>query len=168
MKKITLITAVAMIAFTTNSFGQEGATGSSTTTVVSAISIAVGNDLAFGDVTENGSGGTITVLAADGATATGASGALPVSGGVTVTAGSFTVTGEADNVFDITLENATASLEGVTATNVMEVSGLNTSAATGTIGQPSATFYVGGILTLAGGQAIDTYSGTYDVTVQYQ
>lgn len=167
MKKITLITAIAMIAITANSFGQETATGTSTTAVVAAISIAMETDLAFGNVTENGSGGTITIPAESGAVATGGGGALPVAG-TPVSAGSFTVTGEAGKVFDITLAGTTATLIGVVVTNLIEVTGLETSAATGTIGQPTATFYVGGIITLAATQIVDTYTGTYDVTVQYQ
>ena len=166
MKKTTLFIAIAMIGFTVNTFGQESADGTSTTTVIAPITIAADQDLAFGNVTENGNGGTVTVTAAASASATGAIGAQAVDG--TVTAGSFNVGGETGKLYDITLPSTTATLTGAsTGAPTIAVSGLNTNIAEGTIGT-SGTFYVGGIITLTGGQTVDTYSGTYTVTVQYK
>jgi hypothetical protein len=165
MKKITLLTAIAMIAFTVNSFAQESATGSSTTTVIAPITITAGNALAFGNVTEDGTGGTVTVTAAASATATGATGAQAVDG--TVTAGAFNVGGETGNVYTITLPSTTTTLNGASAgAPTIAVSGLNTNITEGTIGT-DITFYVGGIITLTGGKVVDSYSGTYTATVQY-
>lgn len=166
MKKITLLSAIAVIAFTANSFGQESADGTSTTTVIAPITIVKGQTLAFGNVTENGSGGTVTVTAAASATATGAGGAQAVDG--TVTSGSFNVGGETGKLYTISLPSTTTTLTGATtAAPTIAVSGLNTNIAEGTIGT-SGTFYVGGIITLTGGQAVDTYTGTYTATVQYK
>lgn len=166
MKKITLLSAFAMIAFTANSFGQESADGTSTTTVIAPITIAAEQTLAFGNVTENGSGGTVTVTAAASASATGADGAQAVDG--TVTAGSFNVGGETGNLYEITLPSTTTTLTGAdAAAPTIAVSGLNTDIAEGTIGT-DGTFYVGGIITLTAGQAVDTYTGTYTATVQYK
>jgi len=164
MKKITLLSAIAMIAFTVNSFAQS-ATGSSTTTVIAPLTITAGTDLAFGNVTEDGSGGTVTITAVTGATATGADGAQAVDG--TVTAGSFDVGGETGNGYSITLPSATTTLTGeTTGTPSIAVTELNTNIAEGTI-DTDGTFYVGGIITLAADQPADIYSGTYTVTVQY-
>lgn len=166
MKKSILISAIAMIAFTVNAFAQESATGTSTTTVIAPITITAGNNLAFGNVTEDGTGGTVTVTAAATATATGATGAQAVDG--TVTAGAFNVGGETGNVYTITLPSTTTSLTGASAgAPTIAVSGLNTNIAEGTIGTDN-TFYVGGIITLSGGQVADSYEGTYSVTVQYK
>ena len=166
MKKFTFFAAIAMIAFTTNAVAQATATGTSTTTVIAPITITAVNDLAFGNVTEDGTGGTVTVTAAAAAAATGTTGAQAVDG--TVTSGSFTVGGETGNLYDITLPSATTTLTGATtAAPTIAVSGLNTDIAVGTIGT-SGTFYVGGIITLTAAQAVDTYTGSYDVTVQYQ
>lgn len=165
MNKTTLFIAIAMIAFTVNSFGQESADGTSTTTVIAPITITAQQTLAFGNVTENGAGGTVTVTAAASATATGANGAQAVDG--TVTAGSFDVGGETGKGYSITLPSTTTTLTGATtAAPTIAVSGLNTNIAEGTIGT-NGTFYVGGIITLTGGQAVDTYTGKYTVTVQY-
>lgn len=163
MKKITLITAIAMIAFSANSFGQVSTDGTATTTVIAPLTIASVNDLAFGNVTQNGNGGTVEVTAAASATTNVTGGAQAVDG--TVTAGSFDVTGETGNVYTITLPSATTTLTGSGAETIA-VSGLNSNIAQGTAGT-DPTFYVGGIITLGTTQLPDTYSGTYTVTVQY-
>jgi len=165
MKKITFFAAIAMIAFTTNAVAQATATGTSTTTVIAPITISAGTDLAFGNVTEDGTGGTVTVTAAATAVATGTSGAQAVDG--TVTAGAFTVTGQAGNTYSITVPTAPATLTGLdVSAPTITVSGFTSDIATGSIGTTN-TFYVGADITLAGPQLPDTYSGSYDVTVQY-
>lgn len=169
MKKITLITAIAMIAFTSNSFAQAEATGTSTTTVIAPITITADQPLAFGNVTEDGTGGTIEVTAESGtATTTNTGGAQAVDGAVS--AGSFDVTGESGNAYSITLpDDGTITLGGEIAESpAIAVDGFNSNIAEGAIGtEGTETFYVGAIITLAAGQDSDTYTGTYPVTVQY-
>ena len=164
---LTLLMAAALLGFSMNANAQASADGTSTTTVIAPIEITAANDLAFGNVTEDGTGGTITVTAASSATATGADGAQAVDG--TVTAGSFNVTGQNGNPYNITVPgDGVVSLSGsLTGSAAIPVSGFTPNISTGIIGTDN-TFYVGGTITLAAGQAVDSYTGTYTVTVQYQ
>ena len=166
MKKITLLTAIAMIAFTVNTFGQTTADGTSTATVIAPLGLAAGADLAFGNITEYGGGGTITVAAAS--TTTSATGTDAQSMGGTVTAGSFTVTGQTGEVYSITLPvDGTVTLSSAaTGAVAMPVKTFTSDISQGTIGT-NDTFYVGATLEVGADQTAGAYTGSYTVTVQY-
>lgn len=139
-------------------------------TIVSAIAVSGGDDSASGDSLRFGSlvagtGGTAVVSAASVRSVTG--GVSEVTS--TVSAASFTVTGESGSTYSITLPATaqTLSLDG-DATKTMSVSDFTSASANNlTLVSGSDTFSVGATLTVGNAQAVGTYSGTFEVTVSY-
>ena len=139
--------------------------------VVIPLSIAKVLDLNFGKFVAGGSPGTVVVDTAN---------AQSVTGGVTTTAGlgttakaaTFTVTGQADSTYAITYP-ATLPLTGPGAdmaigTFTNAVSDGSVAAGIGTL--PAAgthTLSVGATLSVAADQVAGSYSGSFDVTVNY-
>lgn len=160
MNKLTLLTAIAMIAFTVNSYGQttgSTGTGTSTVTVITPLEIAQTKTLDFGQIAAYDTNGTYTV-AAD---ATGAS-ATNVKEFAAGSAATFNVTGETGKAFTVTLPtSATLAGAGVTmeVTNFTQVKGAE---ATGT-----TPVTVGATLNVNGNQAAGVYTGEYQLIVQY-
>ena len=134
--------------------------------VLEPLGITVGaTTMDFGDVAADPLVGT-TVVLTTGGTASSTDGAS-VSG--TSSAGAFNVTGAASAAYDISLpDDVTVVLTG--AGTDMPVTGFTSSlGASGTLdslGQQS--FTVGATLNINANQAADNYTGTYDVTVNYQ
>jgi len=82
-------------------------------------------------------------------------------GGSAEAADLFDVTGDANRSFAI-------STTAGSVTNGTDTMAFTTSApASGTLASGTATFAVGGVLTVAGGESAGEYNGTYDVTVSY-
>ena len=157
---------IAMITCTAGAFAQ-GATETfnAEATVVTPISITVDSDLNFG---------TIAVSATTGGTAVfDTSGVLTTTGGVTLpadavdtpTAAAFTVNGEADYTYSITLPAPFDITETVASTATMTVT--LSEAATGTLTLGTETVTLGAQLDVAAAQAGGIYNGTFDVTVDY-
>jgi hypothetical protein len=142
------------------------ATANSTADIVAAISIAkdTGGDLGFGYAVASGTAGTV-VIANDG-TRTCNGGVTCIAGGTT-SAASFTVTGQANYTYAITLPSSVTLTDG--ASNNMTVDTFTSNpATTGTIGSGgSQTIAVGATLNVTASQAAGTYTGTFDVSVDY-
>ena len=158
MKKIVL--AAALVALSSGSANAATATGSATVTVVTPIAIThtSGATLNFGTF-DAGTGGSVSVSQAGVGTAGG--GVLFVSGN-TNAADQFNVTGQGTRSFNI-------STTGGTVSNGTVTMAFTTSApASGTLVAGATSFKVGGLLTVASGQATGTYTGTYTATVVYQ
>ena len=141
------------------------ASGSSTATVIAPIGITAGTTLAFGDII-SGAAGSVALDTADGVTDTNV-----VSSG-TQTSGTFDITGETGKLYTIAFGAASITLTGLVPANTMTVNGfVHDSGVNG-----DRTIDAGGVDTLSVGatvnlilnQAPDTYSGSYDVTVDYQ
>ena len=136
-------------------------TGSSTARVVQAMTITAANALAFGDLL-TGASGTVILDTANGVT-----GSLAATG--TQTSGSFTISGAANAVYTVTLDASTTITDG---TDTMNVTGINHDS--GLLGSRTLsgtgadTLSIGGTLTVAGTEGVGSYSGTYNVTVDYQ
>ncbi len=121
-------------------------------------------DLNFGDIVPGTVESTVAI-ASDGAGAR----TLPTGDAVLVasdegSSAQFDLVGLADAVVDLTVDpNVTLDNGGdnMTATLVL-------SAATATLTGGAATFYVGGTLTVGAAQATGSYTGTFDVTADYQ
>lgn len=166
MTKITLITAIAMVAFTTNVVAQASVENASTATVVAPIGIAAGNDLAFGNlaVVELG---TVVLTPAGARSATG--GVTSTTTGTFSPAG-FTVTGESSYAYTLTLPGDSDVLltddvgTGLDMTVTTFTSSLT--ALGGTIGTEDA-FTVGATLNVGAGQEAGAYAGVFNVTVEY-
>ncbi len=167
--KISLI-LVAMVAFGATSFAQQTSVAHVATNarIITPINIVGVDALEFGDIAVDATnGGTVTISTAGVASTTGDV-TLPNSG-ATRSQATFTVTGEANQTYSITLTNATVVITD--GTHNMNVSTFVTDPTpTGTLnGSGTQTLNVGGTLTVAAGQASGTYTNATDleVTVQY-
>lgn len=164
MKKILLVAAAAAIA--TPAFAAPGDTattqGSATATIVAPITLTHNSAaLAFGTLTSGTGGGTVTV--SSGGTVSGTTGDVTVLSGSLNSADSFTVGGSANRTFTISTTGGSVAAGANSMTFTTSASG-----ATGTLSAGgSATFTVGGTLTVGANQAAGSYTGSYNATVAY-
>jgi hypothetical protein len=161
--------SVAIFAFTNISFGQ-GNTASGASEVGARIitPIAIENNapLEFGNLLETGSQYTVILDPVTGTT-TGASRPTGLEG--TIQAASFTVTGEINATYSISVPSEAVTLDnGIEGTaNSMTLDNFVSSKYTGTISETGDTFTVGANLTVNASQAAGNYTGTFNVTVNY-
>lgn len=175
MKNISKIlaaaTAILFSAAATDASAQATATASATATIVTPIDISKVDDMDFGNVAVHASNGGEVVLAPAG-TRTATNGVtLPATAG-TVTAASFTVSGQAGYTYAITLPSGASTLNHATAANTsMDVdTWVSSPSATGTLSSGGTqTLLVGATLHVTGGQAAGVYttSSDFSVTVNY-
>lgn len=128
------------------------------------IAISTTQELAFGKFVA-GSGGSVIVSPAGARSASGGVVLVPSSSG---SAAQFSVSGDANATYAISLPaDGTVSL--ASGTNSMAVNTFTSSPSpTGTLGAGGAqTLSVGATLSVGSNQAIGSYSGTFDVTVEY-
>jgi hypothetical protein len=172
MKKTTLIAmtalaAIAMLVPAGSAMAQSSANASATATATIITPITLtntgGTGLRFGNVVASTAAGTI-VVASDG-TRSWTGGATGISG-LPVGAALFGVTGGANRTFTITLPSSTTITDG---TNDMTVDTFTSSLASPATlnGSGTASFNVGGTLTVNAGQVAGSYTGTFSVTVAY-
>jgi len=164
VKKIILASVIALVS-TTPAFAASGntstANGSATATIVSPIVLThtPGASLGFGTFT-TGTGGSVTVSSAGAGSVGGDVAFVP---GSSNSADAFTVTGDASRSFSIATSGGTVTAG---ATNISFTT--SASAAGDTLsGAGTASFTVGGTLTLAGTEAAGAYTGSYTATVTY-
>ncbi|OYW73563.1 MAG: hypothetical protein B7Z37_21045 [Verrucomicrobia bacterium 12-59-8] len=137
------------------------ANGTASATVVAPIVLThtAGAALNFGKFTV-GTGGTVVVSAAGIASVTGDTGIVP---GSTSSADAFSVAGDASRSFSITTAGGT-----VTSGAASIPFTTSASAATGTLSSGgTASFTVGGTLTVASTVTAGAYAGSYAATVTY-
>lgn len=128
-------------------------------TLGAVISISSTADLEFGKVAPTGTAGTVTV------SPTGARSSIDVDlFGGTVSAASFTVTGENNEAYALNLPTSTA-LTGPGAD--MTVDTFTDDAGTTVLSGGSDTFNVGATLHVGASQAPGNYAGSFAVTVNY-
>ena len=156
---------LAVASFATSANAAATATATATAEVLETLTLTAVNDLNFGQIAAN-SGGTVTVNANSSVSSTGSL----ISTGTRAPA-TFDVTGTANTTVGVTLPAAAVNLTRTGGTETMSLAGFNSNpngafqlnATTGV-----GTFEVGGTLHVASGQAPGTYSGTFDVSVEYQ
>ena len=172
MKKITLLTAIVMIAFTTAAVAQSTATATAVTgaKVITPITITKVVDMNFGNLVATVAGGAI-VLPTSG-TRTGDAAILAGANQKgTVTAASFTVTGETNFTYAITLPPASFNVsDGAATAATMSVGTFVSSpSSTSTLTTGSETLIVGATITLAANQKAGAYTNTSGlaITVNY-
>jgi len=174
MKKLFIL-FIALVGFGVSSYGQNNATATSSATIVTPIKITHVANLNFGNLTVGTTGGDITLTPAG--TLTGETGTVkaPKSGEGSVTAAEFTVEGQANYVYTISVLPASVTLKDVNGTGTHTMTLTNWATTPTPTGQLDAsagsqTLKVGGTLTLSGSQAAGSYKGTEDisVTVNYQ
>ncbi|WP_295529812.1 DUF4402 domain-containing protein [Novosphingobium sp. Chol11] len=164
MKKLILASAIA-IAIASPAFAAPGntstATGTATATIVSPITLThtSGAALGFGRFT-TGNGGSVTVSPAGTGSVTGEVTFVP---GSTNAADAFTVTGDASRAFSIATTGGTVSAAGTSMPFTTTASAASDTLSAG----GTASFTVGGTLTVAGTEAAGAYTGTFTATVTY-
>lgn len=168
MKTISkLITGtIALLGFTTGSFAQVSATATATATIVAPIAITKTVDMNFGNVAASTLAGDVILLPDNSRTFTGGV-RLPVVQG-TITAASFTVSGEGTNTFAITLPTTDLVLSSGVSNTLIVNTFTSTPSLTGTLAAGTQTVTVGATLHVGASQAPGVYtSGNFTVTVNY-
>jgi len=172
MKKM-IFSALALVAFATNSNAQATTQASAEATIVTPISIVKDVDMNFGNVAVQAATGGTVVLATDGTRLPGGAGGvtLPIVTG-TVSAASFTVSGTAGYAYNVTLPSPSVTLtrssggQTMTASNFTSDPTTNTGVLDATTG--NQTLNVGATLNVAAGQVAGVYTcASFDVTVNY-
>jgi hypothetical protein len=168
--KSIAIASVAVIGFSNASFAQATATASASANIITPITIVKTVDMNFGNVAVSATlAGTVIMDPAGIRTTGGAGGAtLPATTG-TVSAASFTVSGQASYTYDITLPSTATITDG--ASHTMTVNSFtSTPSATGTLSAGGTeTLTVGATLNISAAQAAGTYTNAtaVPVTVNY-
>lgn len=158
--KIALASSIVIASMAATGAQAATATGQAEVDIVAPVTITAGNKLDFGVVAVGTTGGTVAIPnSADTRTCAAA---LTCVG--TVSRGSFTVNATSGYTVALTVP-ATVSL--TSGANTMSAT-LSPSATTLAFTGSAQTLFVGGTLTVAGSQAAGTYTGTYNVTADYQ
>ena len=160
MKKFALLAAAATMAFGASSANAATASADATATILQQITVTKTADLAFGTIVVGATGGNVTVSNSGGAITCAA--ALACSG--TNGAAAFNVVGTVGEAVTVTVAptvSLTSGSNSMTATLNPNFSGSYTLAA-------SNNLRVGGTLAVGANQASGVYSGSFDVTVNYQ
>lgn len=165
LKKLALACAFALggAAVAVNGSAANTATANATAEVIAPIAITKSADLRFGKFAAGATAGTVVIAPA---------GTRTQSGGVVLSAldaggaASFSVTGDTTATYTITLPSSAASI--TSGANTMSVGTFTSSpSATGALTAGAQTLTVGGTLSVGVSQATGSYTGTFDVTVQY-
>ncbi len=143
--------------------------------ILGAITLTAGQNLEFGGIVPDATGGTVIIDNIDGRTKTGS--ITLVNSKVIPKSGSYTLTGTGSVPYSITVPTESFDITNTTGTGsqTMTVTELTCSKGTLTAGSvttafPSAgidAFKVGGTLTVGPSQVPGVYTGTFSVTVAY-
>ena len=165
--------SVAIFAFSTISFGQQEGTASATSsvTIIKPITITKARDLVFGSIVSSSTNdvdveATAVENTVVSATGFGVNEGDPLSvSSATRTSAQFNITGEANASFSIDLDETVSMTGDGGALSVTLTKNLNDTG--NTLGSGAAVLYVGGSFTIPAGQTAGTYTGTFNVTVNY-
>ena len=138
----------------------ETAQGDATVKILQAITVTKAADLNFGNVVASASAATVAV-GEDGTRTCGTG--LNCYG--TTTAGAFNVTGAAGETVSVGID--TPSIQLSNGTQSMAVA-LTTATSSLTLAGGTGSFRVAGSLSVGANQAAGTYTGQYNVSVNYQ
>ena len=167
LRLVAVGAALAAASFATSASAAATATATATAEILSSLTLTADSALNFGQIAPN-TGGTVTVNADNTVSQTGA----VVWTGTRAPAG-FTVTGSNNASVVVTLPTTASTLYlggNPAATDTMSLDNFNTDpvGAFQLSGTGQGNFTVGGRLTVGANQAAGTYSGTFDVSVEYQ
>lgn len=162
--RLVVVGAVAAASFATSAQAATTATGTATAEVLSSLTVTATADLQFGQIAAN-TGGSVTVNA-DSSVAS--SGALISTG--TRSPAAFDVVGSPNAMVVVSLPTAAVNLTRSGGTETMSLGGFNTNpnGAFQLDASGNGAFNVGGTLSVASGQVAGAYSGTFQVSVEYQ
>lgn len=172
MKKLTSIFAVLfLMTLSVNVFAQNSASvsdASATAKIISKITLVNSTPLQFGAIAQTAAGGPVVIgVEGDDADFSGNEGSeIPTS---TQSRAKFDVTGDNLTTFSISLPSSTV-LKNADESAQMTLDSFTTNGtSTGNIiSGNSASFFVGATLHVGASQAVDSYTGSYNVTVQYE
>lgn len=169
MKKIIKFLAIAtvMLGFSSGLFAQTTASATASAVIIAPLSITQVSDLHFGVIWRGATAGVVTVTPGNVRSSTGGvtlSGLAPVN-----TAASFTISGEPGRAITITLPPHPAGITIIDGANNMVVNNFQSTPAAGayTLADANTTLNVGADLNVGAGQASGTYTGTFNVSVNY-
>lgn len=159
--KAALLGAMAVAAFASTNVQAATQTADARVVILPAVQLAQNQQLDFGVVASSSVAGTVVMPTA--------SSTRSCTGGVTCVGtafrGQFTITGaENGYVVGISVPASTTLAFGTITMPVTLTSSLTTFTSTGAAQQ----FFVGGTLTVGANQAAGTYTGTYNVSANYQ
>lgn len=166
-----ILLAAGAVALSTSIFSAATTAATVTATgnanVLTPLAFTTVTDMEFGDVAGQATGTATVVLGTDGIAIPG-TGATVFTTGATDAAGSFTVSGSGSLAYNITLplDNVVTLTGGgapMAVNGFVDSAGGSSALVTG-----SDTFTVGATLTINGSQTAGAYTGSYDVTVNYQ
>jgi len=165
MKKAAiLLTAIALLSSPAALYAAQ-ATSSATAEVMTPISISNTAALRFGKFSAL-TGGTVVISAAGTRSATGA---VVLSSTNAGGAASFDVSGDNNATYAITLPDNATLTHGTDGSQTMSIGTFTSNpSGTGTLSAGgSQTLTVGATLTVGNAQTTGSYSGTFDVSVEY-
>jgi len=140
------------------------ANSNASATVVTPIAISNSTGLVFGKFAAS-TGGTVVMSTAGVRTKTGA---VVLLSGTAGNAAAFSVTGDANATYAITLPSTATVTHTDTVTTMSAGTFTSNPSATGTLSAGgSQTVNVGATLTVGSAQTAGSYSGTYAVSVEY-
>jgi hypothetical protein len=152
-----LVLAAGAPAFADSTNGAS-TNGTASVTVLAPLTLTQTQGLDFGTITSGASSGTVTIDAAGARTVASGVGSVAADAGQQAI---FTVAGDTSNAIDVVVgSNITGFSGGITGTTTSGT--LPTALTSG-----SATFNVGGSLTIPASTTAGAYSGTYTVSVNY-
>lgn len=163
--KLALVSTFAfgIVGFSVSSHAATVA-ANGTATVIADMGITKNADLRFGKFSA-GTGGTVVMATAGSRSKTGAVmlSALDAGG-----AASFAVTGDTTATYAITLPSTAVTITRTGFTETMSVGTfVSNPSGTGTLTAGAQTLLVGGTLTVASAQVAGAYTGSFNVTVDY-
>lgn len=163
-----LIATFALVGFAANSNAQSTATATATAEIVAPISITRDAHMNFGNIAVNSTtAGTVVLPTSGSRTKTGGVTLPAVTGSFAPAA--FTISGQGNYTYDLTLPTADVTLTHTNTTDVMTATNFVSNAGT-TPALASGTFSlkVGATLNVAAAQPAGTYTSTsFNVTVNY-
>ena len=171
MKKLSIIAAafIMIAGFSTKMMAQSGVTKSNNANaeIKTAITLTAVNPLEFGKMAVTGTAGTVLLTPAGAPTATN----VQLLSGTTRTAASYTSTGEASATYAITIPTAPVTITHAPGGpgNTMTVDNwVCSKGATSAFSALSAdAFTVGATLYVGVTQNTGIYTGTFNVTIDY-
>ena len=159
--KVALLGAMAVAAFASTNAQAATQTADARVVILPAVQLAQTDALDFGVVASSGTAGTV-VLPVGSNTRTCTAGVTCVGA---ASRGQFTVTGAENGYVVVISVPVSATLNfGANSMPVALTSSLTTFTSTGV----AQAFFVGGSLSVGASQAAGTYTGTYNVSANYQ
>ncbi len=162
--------AILIFGFGANAYAQAAATAGASATIVTPISITKTTDMSFGNIAVSATtGGDVTLTTADARNPTPGGGVtLPAITG-TVTSAAFTVNGNSNYTYAITLPGASLSITYGTGTMTVDQWSSSPSG-TGQLSGGAQTLKVGATLHVSAAQHAGSYTSgatPFSVTVNY-